>query len=146
MLVIWQKRFDKPYGWLGIGLFFAAVVRLGLMVLPQNEWDRTIPPLPWSLYRNLPLVMQGLGVAYLILRDGIAANDRAFGYIGVMILVSYGFYAPVILFVQKVPAVGMLMIPKTLAYLAIAWLAYVSLFSLPPAERGEQEASTQATA
>jgi hypothetical protein len=116
------------------------------MVLPQNEWDRTIPPLPWSLYRNLPLVMQGLGVAYLILRDGIAAKDRAFGYIGVMILVSYGFYAPVILFVQKVPAVGMLMIPKTLAYLAIAWLAYVSLFSLQASERGEQEAATQATA
>lgn len=45
-----------------------------------------------------------------------------------MILVSYAFYAPVILLVQKMPLIGMLMIPKTLAYVAIAVLAYRHLF------------------
>jgi hypothetical protein len=49
-----------------------------------------------------------------------------------MILVSYAFYAPVILFVQQVPAIGMLMIPKTLAYVAIAAIAYQSIFSGSP--------------
>jgi hypothetical protein len=43
-------------------------------------------------------------------------------------LVSYGFYIPVILFVQTLPLIGMLMIPKTLAYVAIAIIAYRNLF------------------
>ncbi len=74
-------------------------------------------------------MLLGLGVAYLVLRDAIKANDRPFKWIGAMILVSYAFYTPVILFVQIVPAVGMLMIPKTLALLAIAAIGYRALFS-----------------
>jgi len=128
MLFIWQRRFGKPLGWFGILLLIAAVVRLIMMAFPQNEWSSSVPPRIWSLYRNLPLVVQGLGVAYLILRDRVADRDRTFVLIGVMILVSYGFYLPVILLVQSVPIVGMLMIPKTLAYVAIAWLAFANLF------------------
>ena len=45
-----------------------------------------------------------------------------------MILVSYACYLPVILFVQQAPLVGMLMIPKTIAYVAIAIIAYVALY------------------
>ena len=45
-----------------------------------------------------------------------------------MILVSFGFYIPVILFIQQAPMLGMLMIPKTMAYVAIAWLAFTNLF------------------
>ena len=45
-----------------------------------------------------------------------------------MILVSYACYTPVIFFVQQNPLVGMLMIPKTLAYVAIALLAYQGLW------------------
>jgi hypothetical protein len=98
------------------------------MTLPGNDWNAIVPPRTFSLIRNLPLTISGLGVAYLILRDSIRANDRLFRWIGVMILVSYAFYLPVIFFVQQVPVIGMLMIPKTLAYVAIAILAYRSLW------------------
>lgn len=128
MAVIWRRRFSRPYGWLGGLLFAAAAARLILMALPQNEWNNVVPPQPWSLVRNLPLMLQGLGVAYLILRDATAARDRVFQWAGVFIVVSYAFYIPVILFVQSVPAIGMLMIPKTLAYVAIALLAYQHFF------------------
>jgi hypothetical protein len=47
----------------------------------------------------------------------------------VSIVVSYVCYLPVIFFVQRAPTIGMLMIPKTLAYIAIAWVAYRDLFS-----------------
>ena len=40
-------------------------------------------------------------------------------------------YIPVILFVQQVPTIGMLMIPKTLAYVAIGFIAYFSLYRQP---------------
>lgn len=128
MLVIWQRRYDQPYGWFGGLLFAAAAVRLLIMLFPANEWNNTVPPQPWSLIRNIPLMIQGLGVAYLILRDSRRAGDRPFTWIGVMILLSYAFYIPVILFVQQMPMIGMLMIPKTMAYVGIALVAYFSLF------------------
>ncbi len=128
VLMVWQARFGKAYGWFGATLFVAAAVRLVIMAFPQNDWGSSTPPQPMSLIRNVPLMLQGFGVAYLILRDALAANDRVFKWVGAMILVSYGFYTPVILFVQIVPVIGMLMIPKTLAYVAIAFIAYANLF------------------
>lgn len=130
ILVIWRQRFQKDYGWFGIFLFTAAIIRLVMMMLPVNEWNASIPPQPWATYRNIPLMVQGLGVAFLILRDANREKDRAFTQIGYMILVSYAFFIPVILFVQKNPLIGMLMIPKTLAYVAIAIIAYRQFFQV----------------
>jgi hypothetical protein len=58
-----------------------------------------------------------------------------------MILVSYACYIPVILLVQQVPPIGMLMIPKTMAYLAIAVISYVSI--LKPRPVGQRLAPVQ---
>jgi hypothetical protein len=128
MLEVWRVRFDNKYRWFEYLLLAAAVVRLLLMIPAGNQWNSTVPPQPWSLYRNLPLTILGLGIAYLILRDAWRAGDRAFTWIGAMIVVSYAMYIPVILFVQKVPTIGMLMIPKTMAYVAIGFIAYFSLY------------------
>ena len=132
MLTVWHERYQKPYGWFGALLIGAAIVRLLLMLPPQNEWNNVVPPQPWSLLRNLPLIVQGLGVAYLLIRDARPRHDRPFVWIGAMILVSYACYLPVILFVQQAPLVGMLMIPKTIAYVAIAIIAYVALYRPQP--------------
>ena len=128
---LWQARFQQPLGACAYFLLAAGVVRLGLMALPANQWSSVVPPQPWSTIRNLPLVMQGLGVAYLILRSARRTADRTFQWVGVSILVSYACYAPVILFVQQAPLIGMLMIPKTLAYVAIGFLAYRDLYRQP---------------
>jgi hypothetical protein len=132
MLEMWRVRFNRRYGRFGYLLLVAAAVRLLVMTLPANEWNNVVPTQPWSTYRNLLLMLQGLGVAFLILRDARASNDRAFTWIGVMILVSYVCYIPVIFLVQKVPIIGMLMIPKTIAYVAIALLAYQNLYGTRP--------------
>lgn len=128
MAILWRRRFKKPYGWFGILIILAGFARLILMAFPQNQWTLIVPPQPWSLYRNIPLMIQGLGVAYLFLRDSTADNDRLFKWVGICILLSFAFYLPVILFVQQAPLVGLLMIPKTIAYVAIAALAYYLLF------------------
>jgi hypothetical protein len=138
MLMIWHARFNQSYGWFGMALFGAAVLRLVLMAFPQNQWGRTVPPQPWSLYRNAPLTALGLGVAYLMLRDAFREGDRAFRMIGILILVSYAFYVPVILLVQRFPLVGMLMIPKTLAYVGIAMVGYRAIFCGPPESGAER--------
>ena len=130
MLELWKVRFNQQYGIFEYLLLAVGLIRLAIMLLPMNQWDSVIPPQPWSMIRNLPLMLQGLGVAYLILRDSIKNQDRVFRWIGVMILVSYVFYIPVILFVQQQPAIGMLMIPKTIAYVVIGFLAYHDLYQV----------------
>jgi len=129
MLDVWRLRFDKKLGGFEYLLLAAAAVRLVMMALPVNEWGRIEPPQPWGIYRNIPLLIQGLGVMFLILRDARAAQDRTFGWIGAMILVSYAFYTPVILWSSQAPLLGMLMIPKTMAYVAIAVIAYRALYT-----------------
>jgi len=131
MVDIWRLRFNKSLGWFGWFLLAMGVFRLIIMLFPQNEWSAVVPPQPWGLIRNLPLMIMGLGVMALILRDAYRANDRPFKWIGWCILASYAFYTPVILFVAEVPILGMLMIPKTLAYIAIAVIAYRALYTRP---------------
>ena len=131
MIDIWRLRFSKPLGVLGWFLLAMGVFRLIIMLFPQNEWSSIVPPQPWGLIRNLPLMIMGLGVMALILRDAYRTNDRPFKWIGWCILGSYAFYTPVILFVAEVPMLGMLMIPKTLAYIAIAVIAYRALYVQP---------------
>jgi len=129
MVDIWRLRFQKPLGWFGWFLLAAGVVRMVVLLFPQNEWWQVTAPYNWSLLRNGLLVIQGVGVMFLILRDAIRTNDRAFLWIGIMIALSYLFYAPVILWASWVPMLGMLMIPKTCAYLGVAFIAYRALYS-----------------
>jgi hypothetical protein len=136
MLVIWRRRFGKSYGAFGAFLLAAAVARFVIMTFPQNQWNNEVPPQPWGLVRNLPLTILGLGVAYLMLRDAIDRSDVSFKWIAIMILFSYAMYLPVILFVQEAPMVGMLMIPKTLAYVAVGIIGYRDLFSVPQSRAG----------
>lgn len=131
VLMMWRARFAKPYGWFGYLLLSMAILRLLVMIPASNEWNNVVPPQPWSTIRNLPLTVMGLGVAYLILRDARTTGDWPFTWIGALIVVSYACYIPVILFVQQAPMVGMLMIPKTLAYVAIAAIVYRSLYVRP---------------
>lgn len=113
-------------------LLGAGVVRLVIMLFPQNQWGAVVFSKDWGLIRNLPLMLQGLGVAYLILRDALRKQDTTFHWIGVMILLSYAFYAPVIFWVREFPMLGMLMIPKTLAYLGMAFFAYADFYRRTP--------------
>lgn len=133
LLFVWQARFGKPLGVFGWLLLAVGVARLLFFFHPENHWSSTVPVQPFSTYRNLPLVVQGLGVAFLLLRDAREKHDAAFTRLGVAILLSYAFYAPVILWVQRVPVLGMLMIPKTLAYLWMAWLGFGAFFRRPRA-------------
>jgi len=132
LLDAWRVRFGAPRSALFWTLMGLGVLRLLLFLPPQNEWGSVVPPWGWSLVRNAPLAVLGVTVAALMIRDGRRAQDRTWVQLGWLIVGSYAFYAPVILFVQRVPAIGMLMIPKTLMYLAMAWLAYARLFKPAP--------------
>ena len=43
------------------------------------------------------------------------------------IVISFAFYLPVVLLADKIPMIGMLMIPKTLAYVWTVWIGYQAM-------------------
>lgn len=124
---IWRLRFEKDRSIIWWLLILVGLIRLIIMLPSGNDWGSVVPPFSWSLARNVPLMIQGLVVAGLLFIDGRKQNDSFSIKIAGMIFISYACYIPVILFVQKVPLLGMLMIPKTLAYVAIAFIG-LSLF------------------
>lgn len=128
MIMVWHARFKKPYGLIGTAVFALGAVRLFIMALPANNWNSLQPPYDWAIYRNVPLMLMQLAVAGLILRDAVVEHDRTFFWIGAMVVVSFLCYAPVIFLQQSFPAVGMLMIPKTMAYLAIAIIGFCRFY------------------
>jgi hypothetical protein len=99
-------------------------LRLVIMALPGNAWELSVPPYAMGLLRNLPLAAAGFLMAALFVVEGKKDKDRAWTAIGWSMLASYTFYAPVILFAARVPLLGLLMIPKTIAYLVMGIIAY----------------------
>lgn len=128
MLDIWRVRFKRKYGWFEYLMIATVPARLIIMVLPGNDWGNTLPPVFWGPFRNVFLILLGAGVLYLILRDSLQVKDRLFSWVAYCIFFSFLFYTPVIFFVRQFPMIGMLMIPKTIMYIAIAFLAYKGLY------------------
>lgn len=128
LVAIWKVKFnERTYG-----AYFTfqllGIFRLILMCFPQNEWANVVPPSEWSLYRNIPLMIVGVGLATHILLSNMKLKDPFYTKLSVLIYASYLFYVPVILFVQKIPLLGMLMIPKTIAYVLMGFLVYNQFF------------------
>ena len=108
-------------------------IRLVLMALPGNHWELAVPPYGMGLLRNLPLAAAGFLMAGLFVLEGRRDGDRAWAGIGWSMFASYAFYTVVILFADRVPALGLLMIPKTVAYVVMGFLAYRRWWSPRPA-------------
>jgi len=128
MVFMWKARFKKRFGPVAWIIFSLAIIRSLIMLLPDNSWDSQNIQEPLYTLRNIPLIMMQVGTVYLMLRDALPARDAIFKWIGIMIIVSLVCYAPVVAFVKTYPNVGMLMIPKTIAYLVIAYISLRGLF------------------
>ena len=124
MLDIWRVHFDQKYGWFEYILLASVPVRFIVMALPGNDWGSVVPPVFWGPFRNIFLMILGVGVLFLMMRDALKTRDQLFQRIAYCIFFSYLFYTPVIFWVRDYPLLGMLMIPKTIMYIVIAFLAY----------------------
>ena len=129
MVFMWKARYSRKLGMIAWLVLAAAVVRSIIMLVPGNEWTSLTSPRPIYIIRNFPLMLMQLGMIYLIMRDAKASNDSTFIWIGIMIVISFVCYAPVVAFIHSYQPVGMLMIPKTLAYLGIAIIGFKNLFA-----------------
>lgn len=122
---VWRLRYKvegkKEITWLVFGLAF---VRIALCMFPQNMWTSIDAPLSWGIYRNIPFALLGLLVICLFYSSAKKHNDTSFKYMYLTIILSFAFYIPVVLFADTIPLMGMLMIPKTCAYVWTVWIGY----------------------
>ena len=125
LLYIWKKTFYEMSAPLALQLIIwvSAIIRMVLCLLPQNNWCSEEGNPKLSLLRNAVFAVTGIGVIILS-----ALSGNTYGYhmtrMVAAILISFGCYLPVTLLSKKMPQVGLLMIPKTCAYV---WIIVMGL-------------------
>ncbi len=103
---VWRERYRvKGSNGLTAAVYGLAAVRVILCMMPQNQWLSDGSPLSWGIYRNIPFALMGL----------------------LTIVLSFGFYIPVVLWANAIPMIGMLMIPKTCAYVWTVLIGYSAM-------------------
>lgn len=122
---VWRQRYSvKGHTALTAVVYVLAGVRVILCMMPQNQWLSADAPLLWGVYRNIPFALLGLVVIVLFFHKAREKEDRAFRWMWLTIVLSFGFYIPVVLWADAFPLIGMLMIPKTCAYVWTILIGY----------------------
>ena len=83
--------------------------------------------LSWGIYRNLPFALMGLIIIVLFYKSAKENNDSSFRWMWLTIVLSFAFYIPVVLLADVIPMIGMLMIPKTCAYVWTVVIGYKAM-------------------
>ena len=114
---VWRKRYQvKGQKSVTLAVYLLSAARVVLCMMPQNRWLEAQSPLSWGIYRNIPFALLGLLIIVLFYRSAKEKSDTAFRWMWLTIVLSFSFYIPVVLWADTIPMIGMLMIPKTCAY------------------------------
>ena len=117
-----------------VAVYMLSLIRVILCMFPQNKWTSANAPLSWGIYRNIPFALLGLLVILLFYKSAKESRDRSFRFMWLTIVLSFGFYIPVVLLADTIPMIGMLMIPKTCAYV---WTVVIGYQDMRKQERNE---------
>ena len=122
---IWRQRYNiKGHKKLTFSIYALAIMRIGICLLPQNEWLNFNAPTLWGIYRNIPFLIMGIIIIYIFNLEVKKHDDKNFKYMALAIILSFALYIPVVLWGNTFPLVGILMVPKTLAYVWIVLMGY----------------------
>lgn len=125
---VWRQRYQiQGRNGITAAVYILAGLRIILCMMPQNDWLSASAPLSWGIWRNIPFALLGLLIIVLFYRSAKERNDHAFRWMWLTIVLSFGFYIPVVLWADTVPMVGMLMIPKTCAYVWTVLIGYQAM-------------------
>lgn len=118
-----EDRFKKTSftHWFIISLL---IIKVLSAALPYNNWFTNDVSYQFSIIRNIPFLIMGFYLIFIMYKYAIGANDKAYKKIATGILLSFLFYIPVIFVAPFVAPVGALMMPKTIAYLYVIIVAY----------------------
>lgn len=125
---VWRVRYKiKGQSGVTLAVYFLAALRILLCFIPQNQWLTKDAPLSWGIYRNIPFALLGALIIALFYKSAKEQGDRDFKFMWLTIVLSFGFYIPVVLWADVIPVIGMLMIPKTCAYV---WTVLIGFFAM----------------
>ncbi|MDY7040231.1 MAG: hypothetical protein SVX38_05145 [Chloroflexota bacterium] len=137
LLYCWQK-YDLQWGLFESALVVLFVIRLCLLLFPQNDWDGSTSA--WKLYRNIPFTLAGLGVAWLLWRlsrEPTRPHRKLLAASAVVIVISFACYIGTLVLTGVNPIFGMLMLPKTVAYVLVAyWFLRIEFYPTAHKETG----------
>lgn len=125
---VWRQRYQiRGKAGIAMAVYALAAARVALCMMPQNQWLSAASPLSWGIYRNIPFALMGLLIIVLFYQSAKQHGDSAFRWMWLTIVLSFGFYIPVVLWVDTIPMIGMLMIPKTCAYVWTVIIGYSAM-------------------
>ena len=125
LMYVWKQtfpEFETPVV-VEAMIWISAIIRILVCLLPQNNWLTDEGNMKLSVIRNAVFAVTGIGVIVLYAISGNANGYHLTRMVAAIIL-SFGCYIPVTLFSKKKPMVGLLMIPKTCAYM---WMIAMGL-------------------
>ena len=125
---VWRIRYNiKGQNQITAVIYILSALRIVLCLFPQNAWLSANAPLSWGIYRNIPFTLLGLLIILLFYKSAKEHKDTEFKYMWLTIVLSFGFYIPVVLWADCIPMIGMLMIPKTCAYVWTVLIGYQAM-------------------
>lgn len=122
---VWRTRYQitGKHGLTRV-VYILAALRILLCLFPQNAWTSAEAPLSWAIYRNLPFAALGILVIVLFYRSANNHKDQSYRFMWLTIVFSFACYLPVVLFADTISVIGVLMIPKTCAYVWTVLIGY----------------------
>ena len=127
---VWRIRYQiKGKNEITIIVYLLSGLRIFLCLFPQNQWLSATSSLSWGIYRNIPFALLGLLIIVLFYKSAKEQKDSKFQWMWLTIVLSFGFYIPVVLWADKIPIIGMLMIPKTCAYVWTVFIGYRAMLT-----------------
>ena len=129
LLYVWKLTFPELNAPATVEamIWISAIIRIVVCFLPQNNWCTDDGNMKLSILRNAVFAVTGIGVIILYAISG-NANGYHMTRMVAAIIISFGCYLPVTLFSKTKPKVGLLMIPKTCAYMWIIAMGLQLLF------------------
>lgn len=122
---IWRQRYNiEGRKGLTFSIYALSIIRIGLCFFPQNDWLNFNSPVSWGIYRNIPFLIMGIIIIAIFYSEAKKHADTNFKYMWLAIVLSFALYIPVVLWASIIPWIGILMIPKTLAYVWIVIMGY----------------------
>ena len=127
---VWRLRYTiEGKNGITLAIYLLSITRIILCLFPQNGWTSINASLRWGIYRNIPFALLGILIIILFYQSAKENNDKSFRFMWLTIVLSFAFYIPVVLFADTIPLVGMLMIPKTCAYVWTVLIGFNSMNS-----------------
>ena len=129
---VWRMRYEvNGKSSITAAVWLLSLTRIILCLFPQNRWTSADAPLSWDIARNIPFALLGILIIILFYRSTKENRDTPFKNLWLTIVLSFACYIPVVLFAGTMPAIGILMIPKTCAYVWAVLIGYKAMKAEP---------------